>query len=172
MLAASPRGFSPVPHTGSGPAHLVLSHLDGPLLDDPGDRLAERRRGERARVGPVVPAGGQEAGGLEGAHGGPRTLRDQDHGRQVSGSGGGGGGGAGGRGTVPRLHPGDKAFTGGARSWDKDRKATAVTRGSGTTCPSSAGQGRPPFTYLQVPLPVTLAYLRGENVSFLETVVK
>lgn len=35
-----------VPDTGA--THLVLSHLDGLLVDDPGDRLAQWRRGQGA----------------------------------------------------------------------------------------------------------------------------
>ena len=84
--------MAPVPsrHTDSGAAYLVWSHFDRLLLDDPGDRLSEWRGGEGTRVGPVVPAGGQEAGGLEGAHSGPCTLRDQDpRWCQVSGRDGG-----------------------------------------------------------------------------------
>lgn len=58
----------------TGSAHLVLSHLNGLLIDDPGDGLGERGRGQGARVRPVISAGGQQAGGLEGAQGRPRVL--------------------------------------------------------------------------------------------------
>lgn len=67
----------------AGATHLVLSHLSGLLVDDPGDRLRERRRGQGARIRPVVPAGGQQAGGLEGAQGRPRVLGEETAGSQV-----------------------------------------------------------------------------------------
>lgn len=75
----------------TGATHLVLSHLSGLLVDDPGDRLRERRRGQGARIRPVVPAGGQQAGGLEGAQGRPRILGEETAGSQVGGGGRGGG---------------------------------------------------------------------------------
>lgn len=84
----------------TGSAHLVLSHLNGLLIDDPGDGLGERGRGQGARVRPVISAGGQQAGGLEGAQGRPRVL------------GGGGGwsqGGRGGQGARFSSRPGGGA---------------------------------------------------------------
>lgn len=63
----------------AGAAHLVRGHFNGLLLDDPGDRLSQWGSGEGAWVGPVIPAGGQQAGGLEGAHGHPCILRDRGH---------------------------------------------------------------------------------------------
>lgn len=76
------------PHApDTGATHLVLSHLDGLLVDDPGDRLAQWRRGQGARVRPVVPAGRQQAGGLEGAQGCSRVLGEETVRCQVGGGG-------------------------------------------------------------------------------------
>lgn len=76
---------SRAPDTGA--THLVLSHLDGLLVDDPGDRLGQWRRGQGAWVCPVVLAGRQQAGGLEGAQGCSCVLREESMGCQVGGGG-------------------------------------------------------------------------------------
>lgn len=76
---------SRAPDTGA--PDLVLSHLDGLLVDDPGDRLGQWRRGQGAWVRPIVPAGGQQAGGLEGAQGCSRVLGEETVGCQAGGGG-------------------------------------------------------------------------------------
>lgn len=101
----------------TGATHLVLSHLSGLLVDDPGDRLRERRRGQGARIRPVVPAGGQQAGGLEGAQGRPRVLGEETAGSQV-------GGGGRGRGHHAWLYLGDVAW----------RRACLRDKGCGRGC--------------------------------------
>ena len=71
----------------TGAPDLVLSHLDGLLVDDPGDRLRQWRCGQGARVCPIVPAGRQQAGGLEGAQSCSRVLGEETVGCQAGGRG-------------------------------------------------------------------------------------
>ena len=46
-------------------AHLVRAHGDGLLQQEPHNALLAGRRGEGAMVGPVVPAGREQAGWVE-----------------------------------------------------------------------------------------------------------
>lgn len=46
-------------------AHLLGAHGDGLLEQEPHDALLTGRRGEGAVVGPVVAAGGEQAGRVE-----------------------------------------------------------------------------------------------------------
>lgn len=54
--------------------HLLAAHADGLPEHDPGHALQQRRRGQRARVGPVVQAPGEEHARVEASEGGALTL--------------------------------------------------------------------------------------------------
>ena len=58
----------------SGRTHLPLRDADRFPEHDPGDAFTQGRRGQGARVGPVVPAGRQEALGVEAAELGLSSL--------------------------------------------------------------------------------------------------
>lgn len=48
-----------------GSTYLIMSNLYGLLLNDPGDRLREWRGSQGRRIGPVIWAGGHQAGRVE-----------------------------------------------------------------------------------------------------------
>lgn len=64
------------PHPACPPSgtHLLAAHADGLPEHDPGDALQQRRCGQRAGVGPVVQAPGEEPARVEASEGGALTL--------------------------------------------------------------------------------------------------